>query len=113
MAVLLLGGFLAARALPSQVFPDIDPQIITVSIPYLGATPSEVEESITRRVDEALRGIDGVDRVLSKASEGYGRITVELKDFANTDKVKDDVQSAVDRIADFPRLTPRNLKSSR
>lgn len=104
MAVLLLGGFLAARGLPSQVFPDIDPQIITVSIPYLGATPSEVEESITRRVDEALRGIDGIDRVLSKASEGYGRITVELKDFANTDKVKDDVQSAVDRIADFPPL---------
>lgn len=104
MAVLLLGGFLAARGLPSQVFPDIDPQIITVSIPYLGATPSEVEESITRRVDEALRGIDGVDRVLSKASEGYGRITIELKDFANTDKVKDDVQSAVDRIADFPPL---------
>ena len=102
MAVLLLGGFLAARALPSQVFPDIDPKIITVSVPYLGATPSEVEESITRRVDEALRGIDGIDRVLSKASEGYGRITVELKDFANTDEVKDDIQSAVDRIADFP-----------
>lgn len=104
MAVLLLGGFLAARGLPSQVFPEIDPQIITVSIPYLGATPSEVEESITRRVDEALRGIDGIDRVLSTASEGYGRITVELKDFANTDKVKDDVQSAVDRIADFPPM---------
>lgn len=102
MAVLLLGGFLAARALPSQVFPDIDPKIITVSVPYLGATPSEVEESITRRVDEALRGIDGIDRVLSKASEGYGRITVELKDFANTNEVKDDIQSAVDRIADFP-----------
>lgn len=104
MVVLLLGGFLAARGLTSQVFPDIDPGIITVSIPYPGATPSEVEESITRRVDEAVRGIDGIDRVVSKASEGYGRITVELKDFVDSNEIKDDIQSAVDSLADFPPI---------
>ena len=104
MAVLLIGGFMAARELTMQVFPEIDPGIITVSVPYPGATPSEVEESITRRVDEALRGIDGIDRVVSKASEGYGRITVELKDFVNSEKIKDEVQSAVDLLADFPPL---------
>ncbi len=104
MVVMLLGGFLAARGLTTQVFPDIDPGIITVAVPYPGATPSEVEESITRRVDEAVRGIDGIDRVVSKASEGYGRITVELKDFVDSGEIKDDIQSAVDALADFPPL---------
>ena len=54
MALLLLGGYLAARSLTAQVFPTIDPGVLTVSVAYPGATPSEVEEGITRRVEEAL-----------------------------------------------------------
>ncbi len=102
MVALLVGGFLVASGLSSQVFPQIDPRMITVSVPYPGATPSEVEESITRRVDTSVRGIDGIDRVVSKASEGYGRITIELVDFADKEKARDSVQSAVDQLTDFP-----------
>ena len=102
MVLLLLGGLLAGRGLTSQVFPTIDPGVVTVTVPYPGATPSEVEESITRRVEESVLGIDGVQRVTSRASENYGVVTVELKDFVDPSKVRDDVEAAVEALADFP-----------
>ena len=102
MTLMLAGGLLAGLQLTSQVFPTVDPGIVTVSVPYPGATPTEVEEGITRRVEEAVFGIDGVDRVLSSATENMGTVTIELKDFVDEKRVRDDVEAAVDRLADFP-----------
>tara|TARA_B110000971_G_scaffold101007_1_gene103903 strand:+ start:6582 stop:9827 length:3246 start_codon:yes stop_codon:yes gene_type:complete len=102
MGMLLIGGFIAGLGLTAQVFPTIDPGTVTVTVPYPGATPSEVEESITRRVEEAVFGIDGVEKVTSKASENSGVIIIELKDFVDDAQVRDDVEAAVERLADFP-----------
>jgi len=102
MVVLLIGGLLTAGSLRTQVFPTLQPGIVTVSVPYPGATPAEVEEGVTRRVEEAVLGIDGVKRVSSTASENVGTVTIELADFADEQIVKDDVRSAVERLADFP-----------
>ena len=102
MVVFLFGGVWMATNLNSAVFPTLKPGVISVSVPYPGATPSEVEEGITRRVEEAVAGIQGVYRVQSTASEGSGSINVELTDFADEDEVYEDVKSAVDRLVDFP-----------
>jgi multidrug efflux pump subunit AcrB len=84
------------------VFPTISPGTVTITVPYPGATPAEVEEGITRRIDEAVLGIDGVKRVRSTASENGASIVVETSDFANVQLVKDDIESVVDRLSDFP-----------
>ncbi|NNF39877.1 MAG: efflux RND transporter permease subunit, partial [Woeseiaceae bacterium] len=102
MLVLLVGGAVSASRLQSQVFPTISPGTVNVTVPFPGATPAEVEESITRRVEEAVLGIDGVKRVSSTASENVGVIVIETNDFADRQLVKDDVESAVDRLSDFP-----------
>lgn len=102
MVILLVGGALTATNMRAEVFPVLEPGLVTVSVPFPGATPAEVEEGITRRVEEAVLGIDGVKRVSSTASENNGVVSVEVDDFADTQLVKDDVQAAVDRIVDFP-----------
>ena len=102
MVILLVGGTLTAMNMRSEVFPTLEPGLISVSVPFPGATPAEVEEGITRRIEEAVLGIDGVDRVRSTASENLGVVTVEVDDFADVQLVKDDVQTAVDAIAQFP-----------
>jgi multidrug efflux pump subunit AcrB len=102
MVVLLVGGAISASRLQSQVFPTISPGTVTVTVPFPGATPAEVEESITRRVEEAVLGIDGVKRVNSIASENVGTVVIETNDFVDRQLVKDDVESAVDRLSDFP-----------
>ena len=65
MAIMLIGGFVAASAITAQSFPTLNLGQINITVPYPGATPSEVEESITRRIEEAVLGIDG--RRLSRA----------------------------------------------
>ena len=102
MVVLLVGGALSAVNLQRQVFPTISPGTVVVTVPFPGATPAEVEEGVTRRVEEAVLGIDGVKRVNSTASENVGRVVVETSDFADVQLVKDDIESAVDRLSDFP-----------
>ncbi|MEO1658163.1 MAG: efflux RND transporter permease subunit [Pseudomonadota bacterium] len=102
MIVMIVGGLAAMNALRTETFPEIDPRQITVTVPYPGATPGEVEEAITTRVEEAVIGIEGVKRVRSSAAEGAGTVTVELKDFVNAQEVKDDVDAAVDQLGDFP-----------
>ena len=102
MLLMLIGGYVAGTQLTAQIFPTLDPQLINIQVSYPGATPTEVEEGITRRVEEAVFGIDGVDRVTSRASENNGTVTVELKDFVDAARVRDDVEAAVQRISDFP-----------
>ncbi|MCY4057758.1 MAG: efflux RND transporter permease subunit, partial [Gammaproteobacteria bacterium] len=102
MTLMLVGGLLAGMRLTAQIFPTVAPGMVLVTVAYPGATPTEVEEGITRRVEEAVSGIDGVARVTSKAAENVGTVTIELKDFVDSKKVRDDVEAAVDRLADFP-----------
>lgn len=102
MLLLVVGGIVTVNNMRTETFPSIDPRLITVSVAYPGATPFEVADSITNRVEESLLGIEGVKRVASNASEGSGRINVELFDFANADDVYNDVETAVNSLIDFP-----------
>ena len=104
MTLMLVGGLIVGLGLTAQVFPTIDPGIITISVPYPGATPAEVEEGITRRAEEAIMGIEGVKEVTSTASENVGTVTVELKDYVDADRVRDDVEAAIAQLAEFPPL---------
>lgn len=102
MIFLLVTGVLSMRSIKMEVFPEIDPDIITVTVPYPGASPAEAEESICQRVEEAIKGIEGIKRVRSVAYENLGVVTAELEDYADDREVLDDVKAAVDMIEDFP-----------
>lgn len=102
MLLFIAGGLVSLTNMRTETFPSIDPKLITVSVPYPGATPYEVADSITNRVEEALLGIDGVKRITSSASESFGQISVKLEDFANADDVYNEVETAVNGLSDFP-----------
>lgn len=107
MMLFVIGGLVSVINMRTETFPSIDPRLITVSVIYPGATPSEIADSITNRVEEALLGIDGVKRIASKASEGYGLINIELNDFADADNVYNEVETSVNSLSEFP---PQNAE---
>jgi len=102
MLILMIGGLLIATQIKQEVFPEFDTDIVTVTVPYPGASPEEVEQGIILAIEEAVQGLDGVDEVTSSAREGVGVVTVELLLGADLQKLASDIESEVDRISTFP-----------
>ncbi len=102
LLVLLIGGLITIPKIKQEVFPEFDLDIVTVSLPYPGASPAEVEKAVTLSVEEAVRGIDGVKEVSSSSNEGGAGVYVELLLGADPDRALADIKAAVDRITSFP-----------
>ncbi len=95
-------GMVGALSLKSSYFPLVDSKIITVTIAYPGASPQEIEEGIVLKIEDNLKGLEGVDRVTSTSTEDSGSITVEIEKGENIDFMLLEVKNAVDRVPSFP-----------
>ena len=104
VAVMFIGAvsmFLMRR----EVFPEFDLEIVLISVPYPGASPSEVEEGICQKLEEAVRSINGIKKQTAIAQEGGGHLVLELENnVTNVPKILADIRSEVDRIPSFPEL---------
>ncbi|MBP7275340.1 MAG: efflux RND transporter permease subunit [Kiritimatiellae bacterium] len=112
---ILLGGLVTALVIKQEVFPEFELDTVTISVPYPGASPEEVERGIVMAVEEAVRGLDGVRRVHATAREGLGTVTVECITGYDRSRLAQDIKSAVDRIVTFPEEAeePQVAESSR
>ncbi len=107
MIVIIVAGVIGSIDAKQEVFPEFALDIITISVPYPGASPEEVEQGIVLAIEESVRGLDGVKRVNSTATEGVGAVWVELLLDADKDQVLSDLKTAVDRIQSFPEEAER------
>ena len=112
MGLIILGGLVTLPAIPIKSFPDIDVPFISVTVPYLGAAPEEVEEGVCVRIEEQLEGIEGVKHIRSTASEGICSVSVELFEDADESKALDEVKNRVDSIDTFPEETEKPITSA-
>ncbi|MCM5662715.1 efflux RND transporter permease subunit [Galbibacter mesophilus] len=95
-------GIIGALTLKSSFFPLIDSKIITINVTYPGAAPQEIEEGIVIKIEDNLKGIEGIDRVTSTSRENGGNITVEILKGYDIDFMLLEVKNAVDRVPTFP-----------
>ncbi|GAB5452120.1 MAG: efflux RND transporter permease subunit [Halioglobus sp.] len=102
MMMLVAGGLLALPNVHQEEFPTLEVDAVMVRVPYLGAAPAEVESAVCIRVEEAVEGTEGIDRISSVASEGLCTVTIELVGGVDKTKVANDIKSKVDAIDAFP-----------
>lgn len=95
-------GVVGALSLNSSFFPLSDSRNILISINYPGASPQEVEEGIVLRIEDNLKGLEGVERVTSTSRENSGSINVEIEKGRDVDFMLLEVKNAVDRVPTFP-----------
>lgn len=95
-------GLVGALSLRSSFFPLVDEDKISITIAYSGASPKEIEEGIILKIEDNLKGLEGVDRVTSTAEENTGTILIEAVKGVNIDFMLIDVKNAVDRVSSYP-----------
>jgi len=107
MFIIVAAGVFSAGALVQEVFPEFSLDSVVVSVVYPGATPEEVEESIVRKIEEQIEGVEGIKEITATAGEGLANVTVELKLGASISQALDDIKSQVDQITTFPASAER------
>ena len=97
MALMAL-GMLALSKLRVNQIPDVEQPVLTVGISYPGASPDTVEREVINRIEKALQGIAGVDRVQSTASEGLARLVLIFHFNKNMIEAADEVRNAIGSV---------------
>ncbi len=107
-AIMIAGIYTLIKGdIPVEVFPEFEINQISIQVPYRGATPEEVEESIVSRIEEAIIDVEGIEKVVSYASESGANISIEVYDSYDRRDVLDDVKNRVDSISTFPEEAER------
>ncbi len=107
MMVFIVGGLVMSFAIKQEVFPEIDLDIVRVTVAYPGAGPEEVEDGIILKIEENLSSISEIKEITSVAAEGFGQVSAEILSGEDIDMVLQDIKSEVDRIITFPEDAER------
>ena len=102
MIFIIVAGAITVSNMRRELFPQFALDLIDVTVPYPGASPEEIEEGICVKIEEKIKGIEGIFRTFSAANEGSGSVIVELESSADDKSVLDDIKKEIDRIDTFP-----------
>lgn len=102
MMFLIIGGVLGVPALDKQFFPDIEINRVSVTVAYPGAGPTEVEEQICARIEDAIHDLTGIKEIRSTAQQSLGTVLVEAEIGYDTQRLTAEIKTRVDAIDTFP-----------
>src|SRR5688572_12035344 len=105
MITVLVVGAVCLGSMRRETFPEFELGLILVTVPYPAATPTEIEEGICQKIEEAVHPVVGIKKVTTVAQEGIGFAVIELQaSVRDEQRVVNEVRSKIDRIPSFPEL---------
>ncbi|MEE4303468.1 MAG: efflux RND transporter permease subunit [Wenzhouxiangella sp.] len=107
MLCLLAGGVVTAFTITKEIQPQIETNYVTVTVPYRGGTPRDVEQGVLIKIEEAIQDIEGIDEIVATGREGSGSVQVEVDQEYDVLEVLDEIKTRVDSISTFPAETER------
>ena len=100
--MVVMFGFVALQQIPIQLTPDVRKPNLSITTRWPGAAPAEVEREILNRQEDVLKGVEGVERIVSSAETGRSRITLEFQIGQNMDRAILLVANRLDRVNGYP-----------
>lgn len=102
-SVLIGGGLFCYKQLSYELLPDISNPILVVTTNYPGAAPANIEQTVTKKIEDQLSAVDGLKSITSQSLEGVSIITAEFVSGTNIDQKQQDVQRKINNIkSDMP-----------
>lgn len=102
MVLIGIAGIFALFNLNKRINPKIEDRYIEIDVPFPGASALEVEEGIVIKIEENLRGIEGIEKVWSNSQDGYGSIDVEISEGYDMSKALQEIKNSVNSINSYP-----------
>lgn len=101
-------GLMAYKTMPVNLFPNVDFPVVTIQTAYPGADASTVETKVTDKLEEAVSGIDGIDKLMSTSYEGFSVVTVQFELFKDLDEATNDVRDKIGSLV-LPRAVEKPI----
>ncbi len=102
LVLVLLTGMFSTCSMITESMPEMSLDAINVSVFYPGADPEEVEEAISRKIEESIKGMEEIDKFTTNSSEGSASVSIELKTGYDVDEMLEKVKTKVQSIMTFP-----------
>lgn len=99
---IIVAGIVSTLNMKQEIFPEVDPRMVTVEVVYQGAAPEEVERGVCKPIEEAIEGMEGLKKITSTAAEGLGIVNAELELDVDKGRFLDDFKNRIDGIRTFP-----------
>ncbi|MDO4230147.1 MAG: efflux RND transporter permease subunit [Capnocytophaga sp.] len=116
LSMLLIGGFYSYKSLNYELVPNIEVNMITISTVYGGASPNEIESTVTKKVEDAVSTLENIKKIQSYSYESLSIVMVQLNTGADVDFLLNDAQRKINAIrsdlpddADEPSLSKFSL----
>ncbi|WGL15724.1 efflux RND transporter permease subunit [Microbulbifer bruguierae] len=102
MIVIIIGGIYGAFKVGREVFPAVNPGVVKVDISYPGAGPSEVEQQVTQRVEQAIAEVKGIKEINSWSARSHSTVRIQAVDGYDELRLLNDIKVQVDSVNTFP-----------
>jgi multidrug efflux pump subunit AcrB len=108
---LVILGLQSFSRLPVTRLPNVDVPIISVTVTQFGAAPAEIEAQVTKTIEDAVSGIEGVQHIASSIGDWVSITTIELRLGTDTDRALNEVKDAISRVRGSLRATSMSHSS--
>jgi len=109
MVILLVGGLYSVFTIKKESQPPIETNYITVNMPFLGASPEDVEEGVLVKIEESIQDIEGIREIMSTGRRGGGTVQIEVSAGYDVPEVMNEIKNRVDAISTFPDNTEKPI----
>jgi multidrug efflux pump subunit AcrB len=102
MILICIAGIFALSNLNKRINPKFEIEEVNIDVPYPGASAVEVEEGIVVKIEESLRGMEGIEKITSTSADNWGSVSVEISDDYDMNKAIQEIKNSVNSINSYP-----------
>ncbi len=109
IVIILMFGLFSVFTMKRSFFPELDPYRINISVFYPGASPAEMEEGVTIKIEQAVKGLDNIEEINSTSSENFTQVKIKAYVDTDMDELLSDVENSINSINSFPQAAERPI----
>tara|TARA_B100000963_G_scaffold263027_1_gene231192 strand:- start:8246 stop:11401 length:3156 start_codon:yes stop_codon:yes gene_type:complete len=102
LGIIVIAGIFSIKGMKMELFPDFDLDLVSITVPYPGAAPLEVEDGICKQIEEKIWDLSGIKKLVSYSREDEGVVGVQVERGNDPQELADKIKVRVDSILNFP-----------